>query len=74
MATINDRNTVKKLIQFDGFDPDYPDDPRVVKVVQYKNQFDGRTAYGLVYEGEDYNRYENSHAVRYPVVIWEAAR
>ena len=72
MATINSRRIVDDIIRGDGY---YEGDPRVVKIVQYNNQFDGGLAYGLVYAADGkaaYNRYETAPACHNPVVIWEA--
>lgn len=75
MATINSREIVDKIIANDGYDPDDPNDPRVIKIVQYNNQFNGALAYGLVYEIDPingYNRYEQGGACHNPVVLFEA--
>ena len=68
MATINSREAVEKIIENNG---NFLDDPPVVKIVKYKNSFDGGDAYGLIYEGEDLYRYENSPFVNNPVTIFE---
>ena len=56
MATIDSREMVDKIIANNGR---YSTDPRVVKIVQYNNIFDGRLAYGLIYKGERLDRYDN---------------
>jgi hypothetical protein len=66
MATVNDREIVDLIIRGNGFYPE--DDIRVVRIVQYNNQFNGKVAYGLIYEGEDINRYfvpqcHNAHSI-----------
>lgn len=74
MATINSRRVVDALIECDGFDSEFPEDPRVLKIVQYNNQFDGALAYGLVYDIDppgSYNRYEEGGACHNPTVLWE---
>jgi hypothetical protein len=69
MATVNSREVVDAIIKGKGF---YPGDHlRVVKIVQYANMFDGGTAYGLIYEGEDPMRYHNATACINPQTIWE---
>jgi hypothetical protein len=55
MATVNSKEIVDTIIEGDGLYPG--DDIRVVRIVQYQNMFDGGTAYGLIYAGEDLNRY-----------------
>jgi hypothetical protein len=55
MATVNSRETVDLIIEGNGIYPG--DDIRVVRIVQYNNMFDGGIAYGLIYQGEDLNRY-----------------
>lgn len=50
----------------------YPGDRiRVVKVVKYKNAFDGSPAYGLIYEAQPLDMYKESTWIIGPVVIWE---
>ena len=44
----------------------------MVKIVEYNNAFDGRVAYGLIYEREDLDRYAASDFVKHPKTIWEA--
>lgn len=71
MATVNSREIVDAIIAGDGH---YEGDPRVVKIVQYNNQFDGGIAYGLVYESDgDYMRYERGGAILNPKVIFVAS-
>jgi len=73
MATFTDKALIDELIANDGH---YEDDPRVLKIVEYNNQFNGGLAWGVVYEMEThpdaYNRYEMSGACHNPRVIWEA--
>ena len=74
MATINSREIVDDIIKRDGH---YEDDPRILKIVQYNNQFNGDLAYGLVYENDPpgtYDRYEESDACHNPEVIFEVKR
>ena len=69
MATVNSRRIVDQIIQGNGYYDD--EDPRVVKIVQYRNVFNGGIAYGLIYQGEDLNRYHTAEACLSPVTIWE---
>lgn len=76
MATVNSPEVVKAIIRGNGW---YPGDkeegaPRVIKIVQYNNQFDGGIAYGLIYDGEDPMRYHTAAACHNPKTIWEWAR
>jgi hypothetical protein len=69
MATVTSRATVDQVILHNGV---YPDDPiPVVKIVEYNNMFDGGVAWGLVYEGENPQRYHQSGACINPRTIWE---
>lgn len=68
MATINSREMVDEIIANQGL---YPGDHlRVERIVEYNNIFDGGIAYGLIYEGEDLNRYHEGATVN-PRTIWE---
>jgi hypothetical protein len=65
MATVDSREIVDAIIKGNGI---YQGDPRVVRIVEYNNMFDGRIAYGLIYAGEDLNRYfvpqcRNAHSI-----------
>lgn len=73
MATIEQKDIVDEIIAGDGLYGDEEDgyDPRVVKIVQYQNMFNGGTCYGLIYEHEDLNRYHASDACIRPHTIWE---
>lgn len=76
MATLG-KEQVDNIIKNDGWydgdrDNSMGDNPRCLKIVQYNNQFDGSVAYGCVFQGEAYNRYEQSPACHNPKVIWEA--
>ena len=68
MATITQKDIVDTIIRNNGH---YEDDELVVKIVEYNNMFDGRVAWGLIYESEDLMRYHNSGACRNPRTIWE---
>ena len=71
MATVNSKAIVDEIIAGNGI---YPGDEHmpVVRIVQYNNQFDGGIAYGLIYKGEDLNRYFGG-ACHNSKVIWERA-
>ena len=74
MATVNSKAVVDNIIEHNGrfFDGGKDSgDETVVKIVQYENMFDGGTAYGLIYEGEDLQRYHNSGACHNPQTIFE---
>jgi hypothetical protein len=66
MAAIS-KELADQIIANGGY---YADDPRVVRVVEYDNAFGGKE-YGIEYPFE-LGRYEASHYVRNPKVIWEA--
>ena len=68
MATISSRKIVDEIIEADG---KYEGDPQVVLIVEYHNMFNGRLAWGLVYEGEDPMRYHKSEACIDARTIWE---
>jgi len=69
MATITQKSIVDTIIANNGH---YEGDPQVVKIVRYNNQFDGGVAYGLIYKGDDPDRYHNSPACHNPETIFEA--
>jgi hypothetical protein len=75
MATIDSRELIDKLIASNGEDPwpqedGYPPDPPVVKIVEYTTP-EGATTWGIVYEGEDVERYNRpSNFVRNPRTIF----
>lgn len=73
MATINSKEMIETIIKNDGY---YDDDPRVIKITQYTNYYDG-ICFGVVWEnerrlGQEYlNRYqEETEYVRNPRIIW----
>jgi hypothetical protein len=67
MATVTSRAVVEEIIRGNGR---YLDDPPVVKIVEYENEFDGGIAWGLIYGWEDPMRYETAPACRNPRVIF----
>jgi hypothetical protein len=67
MATVS-KNLADEIIAGNGL---YPGDHiRVVKIVKYQNVFDGRDAYGIIYEGHNLNAYAKSDFVRNPTTYW----
>lgn len=68
MATVS-KHIAEELIANDGY---YPGDPRVSKVVQYSNDFNGELAWAIVYPHEDQMRYETSPACHNVKVLWQA--
>lgn len=71
MATIDAPEIVQNIIDHDGWYDGDRTEPRVVKVVSYLNQW-GNTSQAIVYERDNYMRYEESPACRNVKVIWEA--
>jgi len=67
MATITSKEIIDEIIAADGR---YMGDPQVIKVVAYRNQFNGGEAWGIIYEGEDPMRYHNAPACHNPQTIW----
>ncbi len=70
MPTINSKKIIDEIIAGDGYYPG--DDVRVVKIVQYRNAFDGGLCYGVIYEGHPLDMYAETEFVRSPETIWEA--
>jgi hypothetical protein len=66
MATISDPVVVDEIIAANG----EGDEILIVRIVQYNNQFDGKIAYGLIYEGEDPLRYHKALSCKNPKTIW----
>jgi hypothetical protein len=73
MATVSSKDIVDEIIAGNGLYPGDEAGPRVVKVVEYNNQFNGDLAWGLIYEGEYLGRYHNAPACHNPKTIWEAS-
>lgn len=71
MATINDQTTVDDIIKNDGWYENDHDEPRVLKIVQYQNAFNGGDAFGLIFEDEPLNKYDPSDFIISPKVLWE---
>jgi hypothetical protein len=72
MATINSKVIVDKIIAGNGWFEDVGSEPRVIRIVQYNNKFNGGIAYGLIFEGEDPLRYHMSYDCHNPRTIWDA--
>ena len=58
MSTVN-KAIAELIIANNGY---YLDDPRVVKIVTYNNQFNNELSYAILYERDDQMKYENSPA------------
>lgn len=65
MATVS-KAIADKIVKGDGYDH-----MQVVRIVKYQNQFDGGYAYGLIYRGENLQRYHQSPACHNPEIYWE---
>lgn len=72
MATITNIKIVNRLIAGNGRidQEDSPDNPWCIKIVEYTNAW-GDTAYGLIFEDEDLNKYTASKFVNSPKTLWE---
>lgn len=74
MATVS-KEIADNIIANDGYyegDRSSEGDPRVVRIVRYNNMFDGGEAFGLIYAGEDLDRYHNAAACHNPTTIFDA--
>lgn len=74
MGTFTRRSIIDELIRNDGY---YEDDPRVVRIVEYENSFNGEKCWGVVYEPEVrlglLHRYDyETEYISNPVVIFSA--
>jgi hypothetical protein len=47
---------------------------QVIKIVEYENAFDGKLAYGLIYEGMPLDAYSETYYVRNPRIYWEVSQ
>jgi hypothetical protein len=68
MATVT-KQMAEQIIAADGY---YPGDPRVSRIVRYRNDFDGAEAYALIWPYEDQERYHKSPAAHDVEIVWEA--
>lgn len=62
--------TVSKEIADDVIAGKYDDDPPVVKIIKYENQW-GNFSYGLVYDYMDPDTYRETEFVINPQIYWE---
>jgi hypothetical protein len=69
MATVS-KALAEEIIFHNGY---YLDDPRVSRIVRYRNDFDGSEAYALIWPHEDQERYHNSPAAHNVETVWEAS-
>lgn len=67
MVTVS-KYLADKLVAQNGH---YSDDPRVIRIVEYTNIFNGAQAYGIEYQGQ-LGRYSASEYVRNPKIYWQA--
>lgn len=67
MATVS-KDLADKLVAKDGY---YADDPRVMRIVEYENAFNGAQSYGIEYKGQ-IGKYSSSEFVINPKVYWQA--
>lgn len=67
MATVS-KALADKLAAQNGY---YADDPRVMRIVEYENSFNGAKSYGIEY-AEDIGKYRPSEFVINPKVYWQA--
>ena len=72
MSTVS-KEIADKIVEGNGL---YPGDRlRVIEIVLYKNVFDGRDAYKLIYETQDRNFiFHNLLAMEPPVTYWKHAQ
>lgn len=68
MATVSEQ-IAKEIIANDGY---YRDDPRVMKVVTYENDFNRALCWAIVYPLENQMRYEESPSCHNVQVMWRA--
>jgi hypothetical protein len=63
--------TITKTIADAIMAGDYKDDS-FSKIVVYRNMFDGRLTYAIVFKDEDQQKYEKSPACDYVQTVWTA--
>lgn len=61
--------TVSRKIADEIIAGKYPED-KVVKIVFYRNAFDGGESFGVICEGEPLDKYKASDYVLGPVTYW----
>lgn len=69
MPTVS-KALVDKMIAHNGVYPGDEELPPCVRIIRYKNCFNGNYAYGIEYEGQEGN-YASSPYVIDPEVYWE---
>lgn len=65
--------TVSKEIADRLIAGEWPED-EAVKIVQYTNAWGGTDSYGVIFEGEDLNKYHPSEFVIAPHTYWEKTK
>lgn len=74
MAIIDSKSLIDNIIKNNGFyngdDEEAPDNPRIVKIVEFINM-KGKTAWWIISEREYLFGYSISPYVRNPQIIWE---
>lgn len=77
MATINNKEFIDNIINNNGFyngiDENAPDNPRCVKIVEYINAWGNKT-WGVIFQGDNLNKYNASDFINQPRTIWEYKR
>lgn len=68
MSTV-DKDFVDKIIAANG--QLFEGDPPIVKIVKHNNCYNDDDSYGIIYEGQNLDRYAESFYVRNPVTYWE---
>ena len=69
MATISSPEVINILIENNGFYPGDENRPPVTKIVEYRNQWGGKST-AIVYQNENQNRYEESPVCFEVKTIW----
>lgn len=63
-------STVSKEIADAIIAGEYEDDPPALKIVKYLNAWGG-DSYGVIYVGQDPDKYAPSDYIRNPTIYWE---
>lgn len=69
MATVSTRSVVDVIVARDGFYPGDEHLPPVVEIIEYDTKWD-TTVWGLLFERDRPNKYEETDTVRKPRTIW----
>ena len=67
MATFTMRTFIDQIIADDGYDSPL----WAVKIVEFRNSFSGEICWGVIYEGDQPNKYDASEYILGPITIWE---